>query len=387
MVLFLIGAARLFWLRFDAGDLYPPYSSLRSDPLGVEVLYESLAALEGQFVHRNFRPFRQAAFEPGATFFVCGLSPDPAPPKSRRWEPLLDAVAENGGRLVFAFTTTMTQKEAGSADKKEGKDSGETEARVEETSEEKTGVGGLGFEFNRRNTGDKPSVEEAVLIVSRETAGLPETIVWRSNLSFELTDPAWRAVFSFEDEPVVAVRPWGGGEIVLVADSYPFSNEALRSHRSSGFLAWAVRSDGPVVFDEFHHGLARDPGIAALIRKYRLQGLVLSLAVLVILLVWRHSASFVPMPAAPEDIEQEDDPGPDTAEGWVNLMKRHIRAEDLPAVCLEAWDASAAAGKVPKEKAERVRSAVARYTETQNRQDPVAVYRSICEMIKQGKKP
>ena len=34
------GLLHLFALRFAQGDVYPPYSSLRSDPLGKKALYE-----------------------------------------------------------------------------------------------------------------------------------------------------------------------------------------------------------------------------------------------------------------------------------------------------------------------------------------------------------
>ena len=40
--LFVAGLIQLFLLRFKAGDVYPAYSSLRSDPLGTQVLFESL---------------------------------------------------------------------------------------------------------------------------------------------------------------------------------------------------------------------------------------------------------------------------------------------------------------------------------------------------------
>src|SRR4051812_31044400 len=53
--LFLFGLAQLFKLRFEAGDVYPEYSSLRADPLGVKALYESLDKLLG--TRRNYRPF------------------------------------------------------------------------------------------------------------------------------------------------------------------------------------------------------------------------------------------------------------------------------------------------------------------------------------------
>ena len=38
---FAVGITKLFLLRFEAGDVYPPYSSLRADPLGTMVLYKA----------------------------------------------------------------------------------------------------------------------------------------------------------------------------------------------------------------------------------------------------------------------------------------------------------------------------------------------------------
>ena len=55
-VIFLAGLAQLFLLRFETGDGLPPYSSLRTDPLGTKALYESLDRIESVAVSRNYRP-------------------------------------------------------------------------------------------------------------------------------------------------------------------------------------------------------------------------------------------------------------------------------------------------------------------------------------------
>ena len=49
-------------LRFESGDVYPVYSSLRSDPLGTRAFYDSLEDLEGY--GRTF--YRMAAQHPKA---------------------------------------------------------------------------------------------------------------------------------------------------------------------------------------------------------------------------------------------------------------------------------------------------------------------------------
>ena len=54
LALFAAGLAHLFKLRFDVGDIYPEYSSLRSDPLGTMALYEGLERIPALSVRRDF---------------------------------------------------------------------------------------------------------------------------------------------------------------------------------------------------------------------------------------------------------------------------------------------------------------------------------------------
>ncbi len=72
LLIFVVGVARLFILRFESGDVYPAYSSLRSDPLGTRALYESLENIDSVMVGRNYRPLESLEFEPGTTFFYFG---------------------------------------------------------------------------------------------------------------------------------------------------------------------------------------------------------------------------------------------------------------------------------------------------------------------------
>ena len=59
-----LGLIRLFKLRFEAGDVYPAYSSLRSDPLGTMAFYESLGKVPGIFGTPRFQ--RRESFAGGA---------------------------------------------------------------------------------------------------------------------------------------------------------------------------------------------------------------------------------------------------------------------------------------------------------------------------------
>ena len=69
---FMFGVVRLFALRFEGGDVYPAYSSLRADPLGVKVFYEGLKNLPGLFVRRNYQPLFKLQDARDATVFYLG---------------------------------------------------------------------------------------------------------------------------------------------------------------------------------------------------------------------------------------------------------------------------------------------------------------------------
>ena len=42
IALFFYAVIHIMLLRYERGDLYPPYSTLRTDPLGARAFYEAL---------------------------------------------------------------------------------------------------------------------------------------------------------------------------------------------------------------------------------------------------------------------------------------------------------------------------------------------------------
>ena len=70
LALFAFGLVQLFRWRFEAGDVYPPYSSLRTDPLGTQALFESLQAIRGVSVERNYQPLDRRKPTSGTIFYL-----------------------------------------------------------------------------------------------------------------------------------------------------------------------------------------------------------------------------------------------------------------------------------------------------------------------------
>ena len=98
LVAFGYGLVQLFNLRFAHGDVYPPYSSLRADPLGSRVYYESLEQLGGAGVRRFIQPVGKLPHGREATLFIFGLAWDEMSASPNEFK-AIDNFVREGGRL------------------------------------------------------------------------------------------------------------------------------------------------------------------------------------------------------------------------------------------------------------------------------------------------
>src|SRR5881396_852804 len=100
---FVLGLVHLFKLRFDVGDVYPKYSSLRADPLGTMAFYESLERMPGIFVRRDFSASNQMPHGKETTYLHLGA-------RTSDWRRLdeevikeIEGFVTSGGRLAITF--------------------------------------------------------------------------------------------------------------------------------------------------------------------------------------------------------------------------------------------------------------------------------------------
>src|SRR5438067_9857023 len=104
--LFLIGAVAFVWamialfeIRFERGDIYPAYSTLRTDPLGAKAFFESLSRLAQFDVTRNEKPLDEFAAA-NTTLFCLGTTGLSAAEKEIE---NVEQFVKAGGRLVITF--------------------------------------------------------------------------------------------------------------------------------------------------------------------------------------------------------------------------------------------------------------------------------------------
>lgn len=395
---FMAGVVYLFLLRFEAGDVYPPYSSLRADPLGTMALAESLAKLPGLTVRRDVSTANRLPEEKNTTYLHLA-----ADASNWRWMPAdlfneIEAFANRGGRLVVtmrpvqgpsfwpptppAFPVPTTNAPATNAPGSKGVGKSASPKRDELLDAVSVQTRwGIDFAREKLEQGDNDAHEPAVA-VNLTDLPLPAELDWHSALVLTNLYIAWRTIYARGTNPVVVERQFGRGSVVLATDSYFLSNEAMGKAREPRLLAWLIGSGAHVVFDEAHLGVTESPGVAVLMRKYRLHGVLGGLVLLALLFIWKNSVSLVPPHA---DLARDPHiAGKDATAGFVNLLRRNIAPRDLLDVCFNEWTktllqrgnvriASVDAAQTVME-AERAHPPGAR--------DPVVAYRKICVALK-----
>ena len=321
-LLFAFGLVQLFRWRFEAGDVYPPYSSLRTDPMGTQALFESLQAIRGVSVERNYQPLDRVKLGESTIFY---LGVDSA---SLLHADLadFDKFTSAGARLVIGLLPVLELPLANSPQHAELKPWGVTVALAQ------------------------PHAKKL------------------SNLLYFVVSKDWHVVRVASDHAILIERKFGKGSLVLAADGYPMSNQALLFDRDAGLLSWLAGPNRRLIFDESHLGVTETGSVVALGRRYRLHAFVAVLLLLAVLFVWKNSAPLVPVPA----VEPAASP---TTQSWGMphyLLRRAAPPAELIAACLGEWRKSLALG--PRYSAERLqRVDQAAHSE----RDPVKAYRAI----------
>ena len=331
---FLYGIAHLFTLRFETGDIFPPYSTLRGDPLGAKIFYESLRALPEIAVERNEKPLARFSAGNDTTLFYLGAKPI-------YWGEsqvvALEKFVAKGGRLVLTFHPQEKPPDrtwsAPSPEKSPAKNSSPTptpEEPMEKVLDQAELAKRWQFQIGYRDGSIDAEAKNQIGSI------LEPAVRWHSAMYFRAVAEPWRVVYAVDGHAVIIERPSGAGTAVLASDSYFISNEAMRADRKPALLAWLTGKSRRLVFDETHHHVFEQPGVATLIRKYRLHGLIAGLLLLVGLFVWKSAASFLPRDRASGGAG-EVIAGRDAYSGFTNLLRRGVRPRDLLPVCLAEW--------------------------------------------------
>jgi hypothetical protein len=362
---FIFGLIRLFNLRFETGDIYPRYSSLRADPLGTKALYESLDHIVP--TSRHLQPWSKLGEGRGSTLLFLGAEPEGL--KFRKDElQRLESFIAGGGRLVISLVTQYRKRPA----------------PITTGDEERLIPAGERWDFDfayaalpKDEAGEYSHAPARRLV---EVSQLPLQITWHTAIYFRSLGSEWKTVYAISNDlPVLIERRLGDGQIVICSDPYLFSNEALLAERRSELLSWLIGPARRVIFDETHLGIREEPGLATLARRYRLQGLAAALLVLALLFVWKNAVPFVP--AGSSISESASIKGRETAAGFANLLRRNIPPGELIGICISEWKKSCSQ-RISRERLKRVQELID--TENQlapSKRDPIRIYQTLTRIL------
>jgi hypothetical protein len=390
LVSFVVGIGHLFVLRFQTGDIYPAYSSLRSDPLGTRVFYESLENLDDINIRRNHYFLHSLNFDTGTTFFYVGIPAEGYDMVSAELIKVFDRLTQAGGRLVLTF---LPPDKNDIESNPEGKSELPAAENVASEKEEKDNSlvsirnhWGIGFEFNDDlpiEGGEHPALNAVTI-----RQGFPPLISCHTNFYFSHLDPDWQVHYSSDGKPVIVERRFGKGTIVLCADSYFISNEAMRSERYPRLLVWLMGGNSKIIFDETHFGIHKQPSVATLLRGYRFHGVLLVLAVMALVYVWKNAPFFVPpgrddLLSGPGVVSEKDYP-----QGLIAMLRRNIPGGEILQVCCREWQrAFKKDRRIHPGAYERVKEIIRSPSFSSKKGlDAVKGYRQVCKEILKDKK-
>jgi hypothetical protein len=380
-VAFIYGLAQLFVLRFEEGDVYAPYSSFRSDPIGARAIYEALAQVGDVSVRRNMEEISLLPDGQETTLFIFGANTSEDPEKIIE---KLETFAAQGGRIVITFYPKAHIVEDPEDKEKDGeKDKKKDEHEKPPWYSKPVSIAdrwGFAFETSRLPKAEKTIGEDR----ARKLAGpeaLPAVLSWHSALFFDKADENWAAIYRRDKHAVIIERRWNKGSIVLCSDSYFLSNEAMRNERHPQLIAWLVGPSATVIFDEVHLGTQEKLGVMSLIRRYRLEGVLLVILIVASLFVWKNSNSLTPKRDSVSGEYLQSGAGKDSAAALVNLLRRSVPPKALLSVCAEEWGRST---KVKSERQTRIQAVIDREQALPARErKPVEAYRTICGILKE----
>lgn len=380
------GVVLLFSLRFSAGDVYPIYSSLRSDPLGTRGLFESLDSLELINAVQNYKNPRYLANQKPSTIFLAGVK--------NPWLLLgtkgndIARLASEGSRVVISFALGDN-----ALSKNTDLDIEEFDIDEEDSvrqcfpahfKTQFTKNWGLGIDKNTNG----PMVSMAKPDYEIKGHGLPDQVMWRGNWYFDTISRFWNPVYTVNGHPVMIERKLGKGSVVFAADSYFLSNEAMKAGPYAGLILWLIKPNTTVIIDEWHLNIAKTQNIATLVRKYGLAPMFFSLIFLALLYVWKNSVPLVPRKSADSatDFAGEYLSTKGYAQAMVSLLRRNFGKYDILNKCFVLWEQSAAMDtKISGQAENQIREIIKAQARLPNRQkDPVAAYKKACEIFLEG---
>ena len=342
-------------------------SSLREDPYGVSLLFDSYGRA-GYQVKRGQDEDSLSDLDASRTtaFFIGGYSPndwttnDGKLQAGAKFRGRLEGFLARGGRVVLV------------------------EPRWELKSQSQ------GWEVaNKWDHAAQEHKEHASPWISPDFRAMPgdsEMMYLADDAPWLQTDAQWTVLYSGTvganakadtSAPVyMAMRRAGNGELIAASQESFLLNEAIKTHPNPVLLDFLAGGRPVIWVDETLHGLRQDEGVLWLVQRYRLQAALLLFWATLLALLWSMSGDLVRRPAQDPSVQiVRHCEGVGVAARRV--LQRSIAKERVVAECWEqfrrCWPQDAQAISADPLWSVRLRTALA--------QSPLTGYKEINQLI------
>jgi hypothetical protein len=310
-----------FRIRLETGNSFPEYSTYRADPKGLKAFYESLQATDLIHVSRRLQSSKILPSGENQVLIVAGVRPDQEIVSDEDSQ-FFDHWLETGGRLIVTLRPEENRPIQSAATPRLNREKTDDDSQV------------LWRSLIRRW-----GIEIAPLSSIHSTTATSTLFGaiprWLGHNSFDRLTPEWKIIAVQDGKDVIVERPFAQGSLVLLADSFPVSNEALVTDRNTGFLLWLIDHRHGVLFEETHLGLSEQPGIMSLAQRYGLQGTLTSIVAVLLLFIWK--CQYTPIPKTRSDQTGSPVSGCSSDQAFLNLLQRSVSEKDLLSVCITTW--------------------------------------------------
>ena len=354
IILFVFSTYKILNRRVKKGDVYTQqYSSLRYDPMGTSIFFNSLQKMGFQ-VERLKEDHMPNNLDPQHTIMFI-LSPFFS--FNKDLEDAMIGFILDGGRIVLTddkYNSLMTF----------------FDTRIESIHKDPNGK-------------EKKESSEAVSHDIFDFSGEKIKVIHQRGL---LSD--WKkrqTVYKCDERDVVLLLNHGKGDIVISSETYFISNESMAKAPPTTFLTWLMDGRKHVIVDEYHHGITIHKGISFLLYKYHLYWFIAYLALIFILYLWR----VLPRFQAPLHRPSENNlRSYSSLQGYTYLLTQSVPKNRLLDICMTQWLKSPK-NKFFKEKNEteikKIEKAV-RMESVGKDEELVRHYNDISHMIKEQSK-
>lgn len=309
-------------------DAFPGYSSLLPNPMGMKVLHNSIERIPGFELHRNYRPYSELEGKPDTLLVMGGLpSWRTTLPKGiidGEYDAGLSNFVKSGGTLLIAYTPWMPALDMEETEAPDSEEVDDEELAHEESVEDKV--------EEEDEDEDKVKYRSILKAVAKSgmTSGDFEPFQWRSRYALNLPEEGWQVHQSIGEYPAIASASLGDGSLVVCADAYFLSNEAMLEPPVD-FIQWITEGKRIIIFDEWSKGVRDNRSIMYLLRKHKLLAFLLSLVATAVLLFWHNSSHVLSKAVA----SHESASGQHEASATATLLRKDVPVNRLLQTCRE----------------------------------------------------